>query len=299
MHRQIQVGDRLRSILRYTQALPGQWYTLRSAANVVERVSLLRFMLYQYLAFFGVVKRRDRFVRFRGHTYVFEQTAELLVLTEIYRDRAYSRDEAFLPRGGRSVVDVGANVGLFTIYHAAAGARVLAIEPNEGPHRRLVAAVAANDLGGRVKIFRAAIGERRGRARIDTFSSTLPQAKAVRGTTVVGRAVPVEADAPVEDDQVEVVPLDEVLSEHYDAPTIDLLKIDVEGAEIDVLRGSSATLAHTRRVVLEYHSEDLLAGVRQLLTAAGFCEVWEHSILPGVGMLYMARREDEKVEARS
>jgi FkbM family methyltransferase len=277
-YQQAPLGDRMLSIVRYPRALRGQWYTVRAAANASERASLVRFILTQYLAFFGLVKRRDRRVRFRGSTYVFEQTAELLVLCEIYRDQDYGRNEAFLPRAGANVIDVGANVGSFTIYHAAAGARVLAIEPNEGPHRRLIAAVAANNLGDRVTIVHAAIGARRGRARI----------VASGGMTVVGRAVPVEVEEPIDDGHVDVLPLDEVVSAHH-ASTIDLLKIDVESAEMEVLRGASATLARTRRVVLEYHSEELLAETRRLLTAAGFAEIRRHDILPGVGMLYMTR----------
>jgi FkbM family methyltransferase len=277
-YQQVPLWDRMRSIVRYRRTVRGQWYTVRAAANASERMSLVKFIFTQYLAFFGLVKPRDRRVRFRGNIYVFGQTAEFLVLCEFYRDRDYGRNEAFLPRVGSNVIDVGANVGLFTIYHAAAGARVLAIEPNEGPYRRLIAAVEANHFGDRVTIIHAAIGARRGRSRI----------VAPPGMTVVGRAVPVEVEAPIEDDHVDVLPLDEVVSAHHVA-TIDLLKIDVESAEMEVLRGANVTLARTRRVVLEYHSEGLLAETRRLLTGAGFSEIRRHDILPGVGMLYMAR----------
>jgi len=277
---QVPFREQVISIAQYPQALRGQWYIVRNAADGSERASVVKFILAQYLTFIGLVKHRDRRIRFRGCTYVIEQTAELLVLCEIYRDQGYGRNEAFCPRAGANVIDVGANVGLFTIYHAAAGARVLAIEPNKSAYRRLTTAIAANNLGGRVTAVHAAIGSRRGRSRI----------VAPPRMTVVGRMVPVEADAPIEGDHVEILPLDEVASTHH-ATTIDLLKIDVESAEMEVLRGASATLARTRRVVLEYHSEELLEGTRRLLTAAGFTEIQRHEILPGVVMLYMARAD--------
>src|SRR6478672_1880739 len=158
---QVPFREQIISIAQYPQALRGQWYIVRKAANRSERASLVKFILARYLTFIGLVKHRDRRIRFRGYTYVIEQTAELLVLCEIYRDEGYGRNEAFLPRAGANVIDVGANVGLFTIYHAAAGARVLAIEPNKSAYRRLTTAIAANNLGDRVTAVHAAIGSRR------------------------------------------------------------------------------------------------------------------------------------------
>jgi FkbM family methyltransferase len=271
---------RLTAVAQYPEILRDEWYLLKEANDMSERMTLLRFILTEHFAFLGLIKRRDRCVRFRGCVYFVERTGELRVLGEIYRHGDYSRDERFLPRSGATVLDIGANVGLFTIYHAAAGARVLAVEPSESPHRRLVAAVTANGFADRVAVVRAAIGPGRGRSRI----------VAVGGSTL-GRAVPIDPDFPSQDDEVDVLPLDEVMSAH-DLREIDLLKIDVEGAEVEVLRGARATLARTRRVILEYHSEELLAETRQRLSAAGFAEVRHYDIFPGVGMLYMARPED-------
>ncbi len=269
------------AIVQYLRALRALWFLVRTSTGIAERKSILAFMCIQYpVVFFGLGKRRDRRVRFRDRTYFAVGMAELYPLVEIYRDGHYGRDEAFLPRGGTTVVDVGANVGTFTIYHAAAGARVLAVEPNASSHRRLVAAVTTNGLDDRVTVVRAAIGARRGRSRI----------VAADRLTVLGRVVPIDPNTPIQNDQVEVLPLDDVVSAH-DLRDIDLLKIDVEGAEADVLRGGSATLARTLRIILEYHSSQLLAETRRLLGAAGFAETDQYEIFPGVGMLYMVRRD--------
>ena len=48
---------------------------------------------------------------------------------------------------------------------------------------------------------------------------------------------------------VKLVTLDKALKEEV---IIDLLKIDVEGAEVDVLKGAGETLKKTRKVVIEY-----------------------------------------------
>ncbi len=51
---------------------------------------------------------------------------------------------------------------------------------------------------------------------------------------------------------------------------IDLLKIDVEGAEVEVLRGAAHELRTTQRIVLEYHSREWLRQCEELLNAHGF-----------------------------
>lgn len=53
--------------------------------------------------------------------------------------------------------------------------------------------------------------------------------------------------APAGELQVKTVTLDELT----EGRTVDVLKIDVQGAELDVLRGGEATLARTRSVLLE------------------------------------------------
>src|SRR5262245_27568586 len=106
-------SDRLSPVVQYPDIVRDMWYLIRSAFDMPERVSLLRFILIDHLAFLGLHKRSDRRVRFRGRVYLVERTGELRVLGEIHRHGDYSREEAFLPRSGATVVDVGANVGVF------------------------------------------------------------------------------------------------------------------------------------------------------------------------------------------
>jgi FkbM family methyltransferase len=51
--------------------------------------------------------------------------------------------------------------------------------------------------------------------------------------------------------------------------TVDLLKVDVEGAELRVYRGAPQTLHRVRRVVMEYHSPELFRDCRHLLEGCG------------------------------
>lgn len=145
-------------------------------------------------------------------------------------------------RPGATVVDVGANIG-YNAIHAArlAGSRgrVVAVEPaadNLAVLRRNVAAarlenvvvepVAAGRSSGTHELFV--------RGAVSAVNSLFPQSCYASVTDVV---------------RVPVVPLDELVS-----GCADVVKIDVEGAELDVLEGMPRLLAAAAPViVVEWH----------------------------------------------
>ncbi len=140
---------------------------------------------------------------------------------------------------GAIAVDVGANVGLFTIPLALAarrsGARVIAFEPLQVNVERLRRSLAANGLQDVVTILPFALGAAPGTLRL------APEAGTLGGNA--GRAA--------EGIDVEVRTLDQ-LDELDELGHCTFVKIDVEGGELDVLRGGEQFLRRTRpRIVLE------------------------------------------------
>jgi FkbM family methyltransferase len=174
----------------------------------------------------------------------------LLILKETFCDDVYGLDGLLAPR---FIVDVGAGVGSFAVVAACRfpGCRVLAFEPDPLQHGLLRENAAANDAD--VESFCVAIG---------TKSTYLLSGEGAQTSTVVpsgsgSASVPgVRLGDFVRDD------------------TVDLLKIDCEGAELDVLQSlSPAGLERVSRVVLEYHNlnggrnDEILAS---LLRNAGY-----------------------------
>lgn len=156
-------------------------------------------------------------------------------------------------RPGDVVWDVGSNVGLYTIFMAKAvgkNGQVIAFEPEEQSYEHLLENLELNDLQN-VRAFRKALGDWSGEARLHIGEG--------KGDFSLSRLQTVEREQQV----VKVVQGDQfVESEHLPLPNV--MKIDVEGHELAVIRGLSRTLAYNscRLVCCEIHPHLLPPGVR-------------------------------------
>ena len=122
-------------------------------------------------------------------------------------------------------IDIGANVGLFSLFVAARArrnARIVAIEPEAGNFERLAFNLAANP-GLPIRPIRVALGDREGEVAIEKD----PQDRGGTRTRSLDRAA---ANAA----RVACRPLLHGLAE-VGIDAIDALKIDVEGAEYSIL----------------------------------------------------------------
>lgn len=151
-----------------------------------------------------------------------------------FRHLAWNADEyaAFKScvREGATVLDVGANVGAYTLLFATwAGesGRVFAFEPSLGSRSGLERHLRLNRLANRVSV--------RSEAVADTTGTVAFRDTGTDGDNRILRATG--------DDVATVcsVSLDDVCATHGLAP--DVIKIDVEGAELAVLRGARRTIA--------------------------------------------------------
>ena len=126
-------------------------------------------------------------------------------------------------RAGELFVDIGANIGSFSILAGTTGARVISVEPIAATHARLTANIRVNGLSSTVTAYQRGLSDRPGTLRFTASEDTINHV-----ATAADRGAIVE---------VEVMTLDALLGD--EAPT--LLKIDVEGHELAVLRGAEKT----------------------------------------------------------
>ena len=185
----------------------------------------------------------------------------------------FRQDYGRVPSGS-VVVDVGANVGFFTLWALCCGAKqVLAVEPDDANFSRLLKAVGSHEG---VDARRVAVADSPGRRALALHEST--------SNSLVIELYP---DAPRR--VVECVTLDSVLTS---LDEIDLLKIDIEGAEYEALFASALTAVEVKSVRLEYHvvsptktSESLV----NFLISRGYRVVRRVEFSRNSGMLWVER----------
>ncbi|MDX0716802.1 FkbM family methyltransferase [Sinorhizobium medicae] len=131
---------------------------------------------------------------------------------------------------GDLVLDIGANIGNHSLYLAAVYAcDVIAFEPNAHLANSLVQSAKFNDLDARIKVIAKGVGAEPGLA---SFSASRPENLGAQ-SLVQGHG-----DIPV-------VRLDDQNLEKQ----VKLIKIDVEGMELAVLRGAEGLIARDRPVL--------------------------------------------------
>ena len=165
----------------------------------------------------------------------------LFLFREIWIDLSYAKGVGPL-REGDVVVDIGAHVGLFTLWILSRepGARVVAVEPSSRTMRYLERNVGLN-AARRVTVIQAACGRSSGFAPL--FRRRSDMTASLYADRVAGGSV----------ESVEVITLDEVFA-RGGVERCALLKLDCEGAEYEILLGAPvATLRCAERIVLEYH----------------------------------------------
>jgi FkbM family methyltransferase len=150
----------------------------------------------------------------------------------------------------RDVIDVGANIGLFSVLFAHHAPRVLAVEPTPRAHSLLVRNLARNGFTEKVIAVPKALSATPGRLTMQTVPGR-------EEYSTVGKLEHRAAIGSSHDEiEVEAVTLDSLVESHGLNP--GFIKIDVEGGEGSVLKGALRTLEKHRPVVLAELSESLL-----------------------------------------
>lgn len=187
----------------------------------------------------GLTSKTVRVRSAQGKELELDLFSAAFLLKEIEDERCYEKLEAFLPRPGETVIDVGGHQGIFTVYAAVrvgAGGRVLTVEPYPPSFALLERNLKHNGLAN-VTLIAGAASDYDGQAVLHTTNSVSGGQSLVFDTPDrVALNVPVKT-------------LDRLLAEAGLKP--DLIKIDVEGSCLNVLKGAPNTLASRPRLVME------------------------------------------------
>lgn len=160
--------------------------------------------------------------------------------------------DIFGESSGGVYVDVGANFGWYTcLFSKFAGSdgQVFSVEPDSSNLKLLRQNVAQNALNN-VTIFPCAVSKERGFLQLHKAPPTNP---GMHSFVTQGHT----PERP-EDQHIEMRTLDDLLSQT--SGTINLLKMDIEGFEVNALLGAQATLQRCKYLLIEYSPGFLKAG---------------------------------------
>jgi len=169
---------------------------------------------------------------------------------------------------GMTVYDIGAFQGLLALFFASRAQRVVCFEPNSRNHRRLMENLELNGIRN-VTVRKVGVGSRHETLRM--VSNPLMMG----GSSVDGKTVEelLRSGAGTVAEEIPVVTLDREIGE-AGLPAPDFIKIDIEGWEIEALRGARQTIAARKPALfLEMHGETLAEKKRKAAEIVAF--LWE------------------------
>ena len=182
--------------------------------------------------------RRPRTVRFTlrtGAEVVVANRSELIALREVFAEEEYALE---LRAPARAILDCGANVGFASHYFAERHpeAQIVAVEADPTTFERLASNVAGHD---RITPVHAALSDADGTATFYSAATSMSSSLTRR-------------DAGQQEVSVPAITLSTLLRE-TGIDRVDVLKLDIEGAEFDVLAAAQDELGRVGVVAAEIH----------------------------------------------
>ena len=195
-----------------------------------------------------------------------------MLVVDVFRVRAvYGRRHQSALAAWRNLLDVGANIGLISLFAskiAGPGGHVLSFEPSPD----VLALLRENTEGEKnIKVLPYGIGN------ADTLKSFAAQgtssaASFVEDVTAINRRF--LPDQPIEQVTVTMRKLDTLLDAAL-SPAPSLVKIDIEGFELEALKGADRLLSSIRpKLLIEIHPPQLIcAAVARTNSSRGFASI--------------------------
>jgi FkbM family methyltransferase len=164
----------------------------------------------------------------------------------------------FNPKKGDTIIDIGAAFGLYTITSSkqvGPNGKVIAIEAHPDSFEMLNRNIKLNGLTN-ITTLNYAVYSRKTKVKI--YSNYTIMSERIREKKVKEKFVEVNADT-----------LDNMLQQNGISQEINWIKIDVEGAEYEVLKGACNTLSNSKDIALyiEIHGQNNYQPIIELLNS--------------------------------
>jgi FkbM family methyltransferase len=182
----------------------------------------------------------------QGRLSLREVGSDILTFNEVIKDQVYKNILAKLRRCD-TVIDLGANIGLASLYFASRypSCRLLAVEPNPPTYKILSANLRDLSERGRCKTLRAAVWGSEKELVADP-SQAHDHYSAFATKEATGRENGEE--------RMQGFPITKII-EDSGFEHVDLLKVDIEGAEVELFKGDLDWLRKVGAIAIEFHHD--------------------------------------------
>jgi FkbM family methyltransferase len=182
----------------------------------------------------------------RGTLLLREYTSDLLTFEQVFLEKVYEPISRVLTRCS-TIIDLGANIGLASRYLAScySSSKIFAVEPHPANYAMLVANLRDLSNAGRCMCLHAAVWDSERPLVIDSSPTpTRYNSCTVRESTAAEQGSPAVSGLTINK-----------IIELSGFPTVDLLKVDIEGAERELFRGNLDWLSRVGVIAIEFHGD--------------------------------------------
>jgi FkbM family methyltransferase len=187
---------------------------------------------------------------------------ENFLINDMYASMSSHEDDVlqyFSPKEGEVVIDVGAAFGFYTLISSikvGTRGRIIAIEAQPDSFKMLNRNIKLNRLDNVITLNYAAY-------------SSKAKLKLYRDYSLIRERISENTQKFVE---VKADILDHLLSEYMQAKEVNWIKIDVEGAELQVLEGARSILSNSKNIqlLIEIHGQNNYESVTKFLNSYNF-----------------------------
>ncbi len=182
----------------------------------------------------------------RGQVSLREVGSDILTFNEVIKEQVYKNISTHLKHCDK-VIDLGANIGLASLYFANRypTCRLFAVEPHPDTYRMLVHNLRELVDSGRCRTLRAAVWGSE-KALVADLSHGSDHYSAFATQEGLG--------GENQEETMTGLPILKIIAES-EFEKIDLLKIDIEGAEVELFKGESNWLNEVRAIAIEFHGD--------------------------------------------
>lgn len=191
----------------------------------------------------GKLLKLDMRSPFRGELLLRERGSDMNTFTEVIQQEVY-KDVVDTVRNCETIIDLGANIGLASRYFADhfPNCKILAVEPNPSTFKVLVSNVRGLVTNARCRTLQAAV-----------WGSEKPLAGgAVDDPDHFSAFAVHEATTQFDENSISGWPMSKIIA-HAGFEKLDLLKVDIEGAEVELFNGNVDWLHKVRTIAIEFH----------------------------------------------